>query len=123
MHQCLGPCSEAHRNSQEYSQEVVNVRNFLSGFADKLVSSLENKMYKYADDCEFEKANEIKYTIHSIKKVLNNGENFYNSIGDKNFVLILPMNRPKNWLIFSFSEIQDYTFIKQLGKKAKSTKL
>jgi len=119
MHQCLAPCSEAHRNSQEYLQEVVNVRNFLSGFADKLVSSLENKMYKYADDCEFEKANEIKYTIHSIKKVLNNGENFYNSIGDKNFVLILPNESSEKLVdIFFFRNSRLY-FHQTVGRKGK----
>lgn len=119
MHQCLAPCSAEQRNSDFYNTEVQNVRNFLSGTAEHLIENLSSKMNEFAEQLEFERASEIKYTIQSIKKVLNSNDNSYNSIADKNFVLILPNDSSEKLFdIFFFRNSRLYNH-QTLGKKGK----
>jgi len=119
MHRCLAPCSAEQRNKNLYENEVQNVRNFLSGSADQLVENLSRKMIEFSNRFEYEKANEIKYAIQSIKKVLNSNENSYNSLADKNFILILPNDSSERLIdIFFFRNSRLYNH-QTLGKKGK----
>ena len=123
MHQCLAPCSADQRNTNLYENEVQNLRNFFSGSANQLIENLSIKMKEFADHLEFEKASEIKYTLQSIKKVLNGDKNSYNSLGDKNFVLILPNDSSEKLIdIFFFRNSRLYNH-QTLGKKGKISEI
>ena len=51
----------------EYSNEIKNIKNFLSWDFKKLISDLEEKMKNYAKNLKFELANNLKQQIRSIK--------------------------------------------------------
>lgn len=119
MHQCLAPCSEEQRQNNLYYNEVQKVREFLSGTANQLVHNLTLKMNEYSNRLEFERAGEIKFAIHTIKKVLNGSGNSYNSLGEKNFVFILPNDASGKLVdVFFFRNSRLYHH-QTLGKKGK----
>jgi DNA polymerase-3 subunit epsilon len=120
MNLCLAPCAKKEPNSfiAKYTFEVEQVRSFLSGFAEGLIQSLENKMYKLSDSLEFEKANELKQSIISIKKIFNNSEKFINSINDQNFILILPVQGEDKLVDIFYFRFARLMFHKTIGRKA-----
>lgn len=120
MNLCLAPCAKKDPDTflENYTLEVDQVRKFLSGFADNLIRSLEEKMYRFSNSLEYEKANEMKQSINSIKKIFNNSENFINSINDQNFILILPVQNEDKLVDVFYFRFARLKFHKTIGRKA-----
>jgi excinuclease ABC subunit C len=69
MNQCLGPC--AHEIPvEEYREIVQQVRLFLEGRSQELISGLEREMETAARGLDFEKAAVIRDQIRSIQKTV-----------------------------------------------------
>ncbi|NLM27779.1 MAG: excinuclease ABC subunit UvrC [Clostridiaceae bacterium] len=65
---CSAPC--AGKIDQESYNEIVNeVCRFLEGRHDEITNSLEEKMKKYADSMEFEKAAAVRDKLASIRNI------------------------------------------------------
>jgi excinuclease ABC subunit C len=65
---CPGVCS-GEMGAAEYSQQIRRIKMFLSGKMKSLIKDLENEMKKLAKEREFEKANEVKKKIFSLKHI------------------------------------------------------
>ncbi|OGU58929.1 MAG: hypothetical protein A2X64_02785 [Ignavibacteria bacterium GWF2_33_9] len=117
---CLAPCEKKDPDSflRSYILEVNQVRNFLSGFAEDLIQSLEKEMFHFSEKLEFEKASEFKDSINSIKRIFNNSDNFINSINQQNFVLILPVQGEDKLVDVFFFQYARLKFHKTIGRKA-----
>jgi excinuclease ABC subunit C len=66
--QCLGPC-EKKVSDKEYADTVKQLRAFLEGRKDDLISELEKKMKEHSARTEFEKALAVKARIHALTAV------------------------------------------------------
>jgi excinuclease UvrABC nuclease subunit len=75
-------------------------------------------MLRYSDSLEFEKANEMKQSVNSIKRIFNNSENFINSINDQNFILILPVQGEDKLVDVFYFQYARLKFHKTIGRKA-----
>lgn len=116
---CLAPCIKRYESdfAAKYELEIDKIKKFLSGFATQLVKSLENKMLQYSQSLDFEKANEMKKAIFSVKSIFNNTDNFFNSINQQNFVLILPNFSEEKLMdifLFRFNKLK---YHQTIGKK------
>lgn len=56
---CAGPCA-GHEDKDSYDQKIANIRNLLKGNFSAVKSHLRTEMQDYAENLEFEKAQQIK---------------------------------------------------------------
>ena len=63
---CLGPC-EGLQSEEVYNDSVVQIRNILKGHISPVVNNLKDKMKAFADNYDFENANEIKVKLEKLK--------------------------------------------------------
>lgn len=66
--QCDAPCM-GYISHDEYNQNIEKVLDFLNGNHTQIVDDLKEKMMKYSEDMEFEKAAEVRDLINSIMHV------------------------------------------------------
>lgn len=120
INKCLAPCAKRFDKGFDelYQQEINNIRKFLSGFADGLHQQLEKLMSNYADEMEFEKANEIKLALQSVEKIFNNQEQYLNSLNHQNFILVLPHPFDDKFYDYYFFKFNKLIFHKTIGRKA-----
>ena len=64
---CFGPC-EAYQNEEDYNQSIAEIRNILKGNTRSIIQPLKEQMQKYAEDMEYEKAQEIKEKLDALEK-------------------------------------------------------
>lgn len=67
--QCLGPCINKI-DEKDYKDIDASIKKFLNGDVSEVVNDLTKKMKDAAENLEFEKANDYKITIDSIKHVI-----------------------------------------------------
>ncbi len=66
MGQCLAPCIQ--KTDPQVQKELTDdIRSFLNGDTKKVTSQINQKMKAYADNLEFEKANECKKLLEDIE--------------------------------------------------------
>lgn len=120
MNKCLAPCVKRLDEDfpAKYELELNNIKSFLSGFAEELISALEKKMFQHSEKLEFEKANELKKTLLSIKNIFNNTERFFNSINEQNFVLILPHSESEKMVDLYLFRYSKLIYHQTIGKKS-----
>lgn len=56
---CKG-CCQGETSQEEYNERIANVRKILKGNVNVVINQLKSRMKSYADDFEFEKAQDIK---------------------------------------------------------------
>ncbi len=88
---CLAPCS-TNFDSEVYFEEINKVKQFLTSYDDGILNFLETKMSDYANNLQFELANQIKNHIYEIKKVFINNLNKKNNANSNNYILIRNIN-------------------------------
>jgi len=59
---CKAPCI-SEQGIEEYNAGIKNIKNILKGNIHSVISLLKNKMFEFADNYEFEKANEVKQNL------------------------------------------------------------
>lgn len=59
LRNCKGPC-EGLQTEEDYNYSVNQIKNILKGNMNGLVQYIENSMKQYADNLQFEKAQELK---------------------------------------------------------------
>ncbi|MDD2481178.1 MAG: excinuclease ABC subunit UvrC [Lutispora sp.] len=68
INRCIAPCS-GKVSKEEYGEIVKSILLFLEGKQHDLVLGLQEKMEKYAEALDFEKAAELRDQIDSVKKI------------------------------------------------------
>lgn len=68
---CKAPCNY-HISEEEYNQMIDKVIDFFNGKHSEIIKLLEEQMFKFSDDLEFEKAKEVRDKIFAIKKLEEN---------------------------------------------------
>lgn len=66
---CQAPCIGAI-SSKKYKETIKNVRQFLEGKGDSLISELKEKMQNYAIEKKFEKAAKIRDKLQQIESIM-----------------------------------------------------
>lgn len=69
MHQCLGPCVSGLTTRSEYRDMVDDVVLFLSGKSKELQERLTDRMYKAAEDEQFELATYYRDLIRTVERI------------------------------------------------------
>lgn len=64
---CAGPC-EGHISAEEYQSYISDVRSILRGNISQVVSAYKTQMMQYADNLEFEKAQDYKHKIELLSE-------------------------------------------------------
>lgn len=85
MGQCLAPCIKNVEN-EEYKDIIKNIKQFLRGDIKETVQTLEGHMYKASELLEFERANEYKKLIESIKTTTNRQKINLNDMKDRDVI-------------------------------------
>lgn len=63
---CLGPCV-GNIAEKEYNEYITHIRNILKGNVALVIEMMTKRMNEYADDLQFEKANEMKEALAALK--------------------------------------------------------
>lgn len=91
--QCPAPCC-GFISSNDYMRGIDDLRKYISGSPDALVSNLEKKMYAYAEKLEFEKAQAVKELISIVKSIPQNTPESRSAAEDaeNNLMLVIPVD-------------------------------
>ena len=84
---CKAPCIGAV-SVEEYNENVNKAVEFLNGHTALDIKELEEKMLKYSEELEFEKANEIKLQIEDIKFVTQKQKITLTNDEDKDYIAL-----------------------------------
>ncbi len=84
---CKAPCIGAV-SVEEYNENVNKAVEFLNGHTSLDIRELEEKMLKYSEELEFEKANEIKLQIEDIKFVTQKQKITLTNDEDKDYIAL-----------------------------------
>lgn len=76
IERCLGVC-KGDVSEQEYQELVEKAIKVLNGKGDEIVEELRKKMFEYADNLMFEKAQEIKNKIVSLEQIITKQKVIY----------------------------------------------
>jgi len=76
IERCLGVC-KGDIPEEEYQKLVERAVKVLSGKGDEIVEELKKKMFEYADNLMFEKAQEIKNKITSLEQIITKQKVIY----------------------------------------------
>ena len=63
---CLGPC-EGKVSQEEYDSNITSIRNIIKGNMSNLIKEMKVEMKRFADDMDFEKAQEFKIRIDDLE--------------------------------------------------------
>jgi excinuclease UvrABC nuclease subunit len=98
INRCLAPCITDDKES--YQNEINNLVHFLNGKMNNILDSFINIMKDKANDLKFEEAAEIRDKITIIQKFVKRHQYLPYSVGDANFLLIIPCYRKSFELFF-----------------------
>jgi excinuclease ABC subunit C len=83
--QCLAPCIKEVK-PKEYDEIKTQIKHFLKGDIKDVINTLETRMYDASEKMEFERANEYKILIESIKTTTNNQKINLNDMKDRDII-------------------------------------
>lgn len=96
---CLGPCIGKIRE-EEYNEFIVQIRNILKGNLSSVVEVMTRKMNDFSTALQFEKANEMKESLESIKSYQLKSTIVRTTISDTD--------------VFSYIEDEKYAYVNYL---------
>lgn len=96
---CLGPCIGKIRE-EEYNEFIVQIRNILKGNLSSVVEVMTRKMNDFSAALQFEKANEMKESLESIKSYQLKSTIVRTTISDTD--------------VFSYIEDEKYAYVNYL---------
>ncbi|MFN3781835.1 MAG: UvrB/UvrC motif-containing protein, partial [Candidatus Kapaibacteriota bacterium] len=88
---CLAPCAIGF-DRDVYIDEINKAKQFLTSYDDGILNFLKAKMNDYANNLQFELANQIKNHIYEIQKVLIKNLNKKSNVNSNNYILIRTIN-------------------------------
>ncbi len=85
MGQCLAPCIKEVSN-EEYKDITKRIKQFLRGDIKDTIKQLETYMFQASENLEFERANEYKKLIESVKTTTNRQKINLNDMKDRDVI-------------------------------------
>ena len=70
---CLGPC-EGLQTEEDYLQNIAEIKEILKGNTREISKQLKEKMERYAENLEFEKAHEYKHKLTLVENFRSKSE-------------------------------------------------
>lgn len=64
---CKGPC-EGREKLEDYNQRIFEIKEIIRGNISSIIKQLDSQMLKFAEEYEFEKAQQIKDKLDSLEK-------------------------------------------------------
>jgi len=83
--QCLAPCIK-EVTKEDYEEIRTQIKRFLRGDIKEVVAILEKQMNEASEKLEFERANEYKMLIQSVKTTTNNQKINLNDMKDRDII-------------------------------------
>lgn len=93
---CLGPC-QGLQSKADYDESIQQIRELLKSNFPSVLNYLKRKMNEYAEQMNFERANEFKQKITALEAYQNNS------------TIVNP--RLNNIDVFGYTETEEYAFI------------
>lgn len=117
IERCNAPCA-LRETKEEYSKEIIKVRDFLSLFSDCMLKDLESKMQDFSEKLEFEKAGEIKDQILELKRVFYRQHNFPTTLNQNNIIVVSPNDAQEKTIDIFFIRCGILVYHKIIGRLA-----
>lgn len=115
---CLAPCAPRF-NKNIYFEEIQKVNHFLTSRNDGIINLLQAKMNDYANNLQFELANQIKNLIYEIKKVLTKKSIEKDKPNGNNFIIVRQVNKIYEVIFIKNGLLAwDYSFNGNLNTKS-----
>ncbi|NTW48696.1 MAG: DEDD exonuclease domain-containing protein [Chlorobiales bacterium] len=93
LKRCLAPCDDGPLKEQKYKEEIMRVRNFLSGRDPEILVLMAEKMKVLAEEQRYEEASETKSKIKSLRRVFYRQASITASVNENNVVILLPSEK------------------------------
>lgn len=100
---CIGPC-RIDLDKEEYDKAIKEIIDILNGNTKDLIKELEEKMYEASKNLEFEKANDFKIKIESLRQINEKQNMVMNKIVDEDIINIYMKNNLASIEIFFIRE-------------------
>lgn len=100
---CIGPC-RIDLDKEEYDRAIKEIIDILNGNTKDLINELEDKMYEASKNLEFEKANDFKIKIESLRQINEKQNMVTNKEIDEDIINIEVQNNLANIEIFFVRE-------------------
>jgi len=117
---CSAPCV-SRISDNDYSEDVKNTINFLSGKATLLQKNLSEKMQKYSDELNFEKAAEVRDSIKALTYIQTKGGSEPLDSDDLDIISIKQKSGFVCVLVSMYRAGQNYGFIPYFPRQSQDT--
>jgi len=105
---CLGPC-ESRQSEESYNENIRSIKQILKGHYHPAIKDLKNKMYKFAEEFQYEKANHIKEKLDLLEEYLVKSTVVSNIIAD---IDVLGSYKQEDTMIVNYMKIVNGTIIR-----------
>jgi excinuclease ABC subunit C len=119
---CSAPCV-SRINDKDYFDDIKNTVNFLSGKASLLQKNLSEKMQKYSDDLNFEKAAEVRDSIKALTYIQTRGGTDPQDCEDIDIIVIKQKSGFSSVLVSMYRAGQNYGFIPYFPKQSEDASM
>lgn len=92
LDKCAAPCA-CLINAVDYKEFIKQAHYYLSAYDNGIIKQLEEKMYEFSDNLEFEKAAVIKQQIDELRKVFDKQSDTPVSVNSDNFAMIIELDK------------------------------
>jgi DNA polymerase III subunit epsilon len=113
---CAAPCDDM--NVSIMKEELERVRYYLSSYNDGIISQLENKMFNYSENREFELAAMVKKNISELRRVFERQQKVPTSIDKNNIIMVVPVNNHEPALEVFFIKSGKLIYQNVFGRKS-----
>lgn len=93
LKRCMAPCDDGPLKEQKYKEEILKVRNFLSGRDPEILVLMTEKMKALAEELRYEEASETKSKIKSLRRVFYRQASITSSVNENNVIILLPSEK------------------------------
>lgn len=105
---CLGPC-ESRQSEESYNENIRSIKQILKGNYHPAIKELKNKMYEFAEDFQYEKAQQIKEKLDLLEEYLVKSTVVSNVISD---IDVLGPYKQEDKMIVNYMKIVNGTVIR-----------
>ncbi len=122
IHNCLAPCVGL-QSQQDYNKNIEQIRKILKGKTQAVINYLKQQMFEYAENLEFEKAQELKEKIKLLENYQSKSTVVNPALNDLDVFTIIDS---ENYAYVNFLKVVDgkiiQTYSTQIRKKLNEDK-
>ncbi len=122
INNCLAPCIGL-QSQQDYDKNIEQIRKILKGKIQSVINYMKQQMFEYAENLEFEKANELKEKIQLLENYQSKSTVVNPALNDLDVFTIIDS---ENFAYVNFLKVVDgkiiQTYSTQIRKKLNEDK-